>query len=94
MKLASGKEFELRCDMLALRDAKRESGVDIQELGEDVVQLGTLAFYMARSSANFRGVEFAHDLDSFLSLITWADMETLTAAVVSSLGAEAQKKKQ
>ena len=32
----SGKEFTLRCDMRALANAKRESGLDISKLKDDV----------------------------------------------------------
>ena len=38
MKLTlSGKEFTLRCDMRALANAKREAGIDISKLNDDVV---------------------------------------------------------
>ena len=33
----SGKEFTLRCDMRALAAAKREAGIDIGKMSDDVV---------------------------------------------------------
>jgi len=94
MKLTlSGKEFTLRCDMRALANAKRESGIDIGNLEEDEVQIGTLVYYMAQSGAKFAGVPFDYDLDDFLGLIDMADMEAMTNALVSLLGGGNGQKK-
>lgn len=82
----SGKKFTLRCDLLALRDAHREGGVDIGNLGEDVVSLGTLAYYLARSGAQFADVPFKYELDSFLALCTFSDLPELTTAIATCLG--------
>lgn len=89
----SGKEFTLRCDMRALANAKKESGIDISELKEDAVQIGTLVYYMAQSGAKFSGVPFDYDLDDFLGLIDMADMEAMTTALVALLGGTDSQKK-
>ena len=52
----NGKEFRLRCDMRALANAKRESNIDIGNLGDDVVEVGTFVYYMAQSGAKHAGV--------------------------------------
>jgi hypothetical protein len=82
----SGKEFTLRCDMRALANAKKESDIDINDLKEDAIQIGTLVYYMAQSGAKFAGVPFTYDLDDFLGLIDMGDMEAMTTALVALLG--------
>jgi len=82
----SAKKFTLRCDLLALRDAHREGGVDIGNLGEDIVSLGTLAFYLARSGAKFAGIPFEYKLDAFLALCTFTELPELTTAIAHCLG--------
>ena len=79
--------------MRALANAKRESGIDIGNLEEDAVQIGTLVYYMAQSGAKFAGVPFDYDLDDFLGLIDMADMEAMTNALVSLLGGGNGQKK-
>ena len=89
----SGKEFTLRCDMRALANAKRESGIDIGQLEEDAIQIGTLVYYLAQSGAKFAGVPFDYDLDDFLGLIDMADMDAMTTALVALLGGGGNQKK-
>ena len=93
MKLTlSGKEFTLRCDMRALANAKRESGIDIGKLDEDAVQIGTLVYYLAQSGAKHADVPFKYELDDFLGLIDMADITAMTEALVNLLGAGTEKK--
>ena len=93
MKLnLSGKEFTLRCDMRALANAKRESGIDIGKLDEDAVQIGTLVYYLAQSGAKHADVPFKYELDDFLGLIDMADIAAMTEALVKLLGAGTEKK--
>ena len=93
MKLnLSGKEFTLRCDMRALANAKRESGIDIGKLDEDAVQIGTLVYYLAQSGAKHADVPFKYELDDFLGLIDMADIAAMTEALVNLLGAGTEKK--
>jgi hypothetical protein len=93
MKLTlSGKEFTLRCDMRALANAKRESGIDIGKLDEDAVQIGTLVYYLAQSGAKHADVPFKYELDDFLGLIDMADIAAMTEALVKLLGAGTEKK--
>jgi hypothetical protein len=93
MKLTlSGKEFTLRCDMRALANAKRESGIDIGKLDEDAVQIGTLVYYLAQSGAKHADVPFKYELDDFLGLIDMADIAAMTEALVNLLGAGTEKK--
>ena len=74
MKLTlSGKEFTLRCDMRALANAKREAGIDISKLNDDVVEVGTLVYFMAQSGAKHADVPFKYELDDFLGLIEVRD---------------------
>jgi hypothetical protein len=89
----SGKEFTLRCDMRALANAKRESGIDIGKLEEDAIQIGSLVYYMAQSGAKYSDVPFNYDLDDFLGLIDMADVEAMTTALVALLGGGQSQKK-
>jgi len=93
MKLTlSGKAFTLRCDVRALANAKRESGIDIGKLDEDAVQIGTLVYYLAQSGAKHADVPFKYELDDFLGLIDMADIAAMTEALVKLLGAGTEKK--
>ena len=83
-----GKQFMLRCDMLALARAKREAGIDIGEIGEDVVQVGTLVYYMAASGAKKAGVQFKYDVDDFLALISVDQLAYLTEVMGAIMGGE------
>jgi len=89
----NGKEFRLRCDMRALANAKRESNIDIGNLGDDVVEVGTFVYYMAQSGARHAGVEFKYELDDFLGLIEIQDLEKLGTAITSLMGGGAEKKR-
>ena len=94
MKLTlSGKEFTLRCDMRALANAKREHAIDISKLNDDAVEIGTLVYHMAKSGAKFAGVPFDYELDDFLGLIDFADMEAMTDALSTLLGGGEDQKK-
>ena len=102
MKLTlSGKEFTLRCDMRALAAAKREAGIDINDLGseeehvtsEQIVQIGTLVYYMAQSGAKHAGIPFDYECDDFLGLIEISDLEPLADAVGTLMGGGDGKKK-
>ena len=67
MKLTlSGKEFTLRCDMRALANAKREAGIDISKLDDDIVSVGTFVYYLAQSGAKHADIPFKVELDDFL----------------------------
>lgn len=94
MKLTlSGKEFTLRCDMRALAAAKREAGIDIGKLSDDVVEIGTLVYFMARSGAKHAGIPFDFDVDDFLGLIEISDLESLAEAVgLLMTGGDTKKK--
>ena len=95
MKLTlSGKEFTVRCDMRALANAKREAGIEIGKLTDDVVEIGTLVFYMAQSGAKHADVPFKWEVDDFLGLIEVQDLEALAEAVGALLGGEGEKKRQ
>jgi hypothetical protein len=94
MKLTlSGKEFTLRCDFLALAKAKREAGIELGKLNDgDVVNTGTLLFYMAQSGAKHAGIPFKQELDDFLALIDISDMPALEQAITDMFPADAEKK--
>lgn len=94
MKLTlSGKEFTLRCDMRALAAAKREAGIDIGKLSDDVVEIGTLAYYFAQAGAKHAGIPFDYECDDFLGLIEVQDMEALAEALSTMMGGNDGKKK-
>jgi hypothetical protein len=94
MKLTlSGKEFTLRCDMRALAAAKREAGIDIGKLEDDVIEIGTLVYYMAQSGAKHAGIPFDYECDDFLGLIEISDLEPLADAVGTLMGGGDGKKK-
>lgn len=94
MKLTlSSKEFTLRCDMRALANAKREAGIEIGKLNDDVIEIGTLVYYMAQSGAKHAGVPFDWEVDDFLGLIELQDLEALAEAVGALLGGEGEKKR-
>jgi len=93
MKLTlSGKEFTLRCDMRALANAKREAGIELSKLSDDVVEIGTLVYYMAKSGAKSADVPFKWSVDDFLGLIELSDLEALGAAVAGMLNTGTEKK--
>ena len=93
MKLTlSGKEFTLRCDMRALANAKREAGIELSKLSDDVVEIGTLVYYMAKSGAKSADVPFKWSVDDFLGLIELGDLEALGAAVAGMLPTGTEKK--
>jgi len=93
MKLTlSGKEFTLRCDMRALANAKREAGIELSKLSDDVVEIGTLVYYMAKSGAKSADVPFKWSVDDFLGLIELGDLEALGAAVAGMLNTGTEKK--
>lgn len=93
MKLTlSGKEFTLRCDMRALANAKRESGIDIGKLDDDAVEIGSLVYYMAQSGAKHADIPFKYNLDDFLGLIDMGDLPAMTQALIDLLGAGTEKK--
>lgn len=93
MKLTlSGKEFTLRCDMRALAAAKREAGIELSKLSDDVVEIGTLVYYMAKSGAKSADVPFKWSVDDFLGLIELGDLEALGAAVAGMLNTGMEKK--
>lgn len=89
----SGKEFRLRCDMRALANAKREGNIDISNLGDDVVEVGSFVYFMAQSGAKHAGVEFKYELDDFLGLIQVQDLEILGASITKLMGGGAEKKR-
>ena len=94
MKLTlSGKEFTLRCDMRALANAKREAGIEIGKLSDDVVEIGTLVYYMAQSGAKHADVPFKYSVDDFLGLIDISDLNDLADAVSGMLGGGTEKKR-
>jgi hypothetical protein len=87
-----GKQFSLRCDMLALARAKREAGIDISKMEEDVVAVGTLIYYMAASGAKKAGVPFKYEVDEFLALIAVDQLPYLMEALGSIMGGDGEKK--
>lgn len=90
----SGKEVTLRCDMRALANAKREAGIEINKLSDDdIVEVGTLVYFMAQSGAKHADVPFKYSLDDFLGLIELHDLEPLATAVGALLGGEGEKKR-
>jgi len=89
----NGKEFHLRCDMRALANAKRESKIDISNLGDDVVDVGTFVYYMAQSGAKHAEASFKYKLDDFLGLIEMTDLEPLGNAISELMGANTEKKR-
>jgi len=94
MKLTlSGKEFTLRCDMRALAAAKREADIDLATLSNDLVECGTLVYYMAQSGAKYAGIPFEYGLDEFFALIEIKDIEDISEVLTSALGAGDGKKK-
>jgi hypothetical protein len=88
-----GKQFSLRCDMLALARAKREAGIDIAKMEDDVVKVGTLIYYMAASGANKAGVPFKYEADEFLALIAVDQLPYLMEALGAIMGGEEKKAK-
>tara|TARA_R110000822_G_scaffold287100_1_gene408403 strand:- start:10 stop:309 length:300 start_codon:yes stop_codon:yes gene_type:complete len=88
-----GKQFSLRCDMLALARAKREAGIDIAKMEDDVVKVGTLIYFMAASGAKKAGVPFKYEVDEFLSLIAVDQLPYLMEALSAIMGGEEKKAK-
>jgi len=88
----SEKRFTLRADMRAIKAAKFVGGVDIATMGEDVISVGTLTYYMARSGAIHTGQKFGYELDDFLALITVSELEEIAEAVASLFAPEKKAK--
>jgi len=79
--------------MRALAAAKREAGIDIGKLSDDVVEIGTLVYFMAQSGAKHAGIPFDYDVDDFLGLIEISDLEPLAEAVgLLMTGGDGKKK--
>ena len=89
----SEKEFTLRCDMRALAAAKREAGIDSGKMSDDVVEVGTLVYYMAQSGAKHAGIPFDYECEDFLALIEISDLEPLAEALSTLMGGGSGKKK-
>ena len=88
-----GQQFTLRCDMLALARAKREADIDISQIGEDIVQVGTLIYFMAASGAKKAGIPFKFAVDDFLALIAVDQLEYLMTAVNAIMGGGEKKRR-
>jgi hypothetical protein len=90
----SGKEFTLRCDMRALANAKKEAGIVLEKMQRenDLVTVGTLAYFMAQSGAKYAGVPFKYTQDDFLGLIEMEDVHALGEALIAVMSVGEEKK--
>jgi hypothetical protein len=88
----SGKEFTLRADFLALKKAKDEAGIKLNQLSDDPVEAGTLVYYMAQSGHKFAGIPFKHSLEEFLGFIQMTDVDTLVDALAQVMPGNGEKK--
>ena len=79
--------------MRALANAKKEAGIELGKLSDDVVEIGTLVYYMAQSGAKHADVPFKYSADDFLGLIDISDLEKLGAAVTNMMNVGAEKKR-
>jgi hypothetical protein len=77
--------------MKALKRAKVE-GIELSKLTDDIVEIGTLTYFMAKSGAEFEESKFVYDLDGFLALITLDQLEDLTTAIAELFGTVVKKK--
>lgn len=94
MKITLGENvFPLRADMLAIKHAQEEHGVEIQNLdGGSLVHVGTMLFHFARRGCEVQRVSFELSLDEFLGLIEVSQIEYL-GNVLSSLMEGGKEKK-
>ena len=88
----SGKQFWLRADMRAIKAAKDEHGIDIANMGEDIVELATLVYFFAKSGGKAKGAPFDYDLDGFLELVDVSDFEALSEVLAKLMGNDGKKK--
>ena len=68
------------------------AGTEDNAIGEDVVQVGTLVYYMAASGAKKAGVPFKYEVDDFLALIAVDQLGYLTGVMSAIMGGEGEKK--
>ncbi len=93
MKLVlSGKEFQLRADFLAFKQAQQEAGIELGKLTDNPVDAGTLVYFMARSGAKHAEIPFKYKLDDFLALIDFQNVDELSAALEQLLSKGEEKK--
>jgi hypothetical protein len=88
----SGKEFTLRADFLALKKAKDEAGIQLNQLSDDPVEAGTLLYYIAQSGHKFAGIPFKHSLEDFLGLIDMTDVPAMSEALSALVSSGSEKK--
>lgn len=93
MKLVlSGKEFQLRADFLAFKQAKEEAGIELNNMSDNPVEVGTLVYFMARSGAKRAEIPFKYKLDDFLALIDFKNVSAMSAALEQLLSLGTEKK--
>jgi len=89
----NGKQFTLRCDILALDRAKSLSGIELTKLDDDgdVVELSKLLYYCAESGAKHAGIPWKYELDDWMAMIEMSDLPKLATAVSDMLGGGEKK---
>jgi hypothetical protein len=94
MKITLGENvFPLRADMLAIKNAQDEHGVEIQNLdGGSLVQVGTMMYHFARRGCEVQRVSFELSLDDFLGLIEVSQIEYLAKVLSSLMEGDTEKK--
>lgn len=94
MKILLGENvFPLRADMLAIKNAQEEHGVEIQNLdGGSLVHVGTMMFHFARRGCETQRVAFELTLDEFLGLIEVSQIEYLAQVLTSLMEGDTEKK--
>ena len=84
------KEFSLQADLLALMQCEKETGIKIQNIGEDssLWELGTLVYYFAKRGAEITQAPFKYTCEEFLGLIELTQMNFLVECISSIMGGD------
>ncbi len=88
-----GRTYHLRATMAAMRSARTEHGVNINTMGDDPLDAVTLAYHFARAGAKTQGTELTMTLEEWEEMITAADLNTISEALVKVMQVDAPKKK-
>lgn len=78
--------------MQALRHAKNENGITINDMGEDPLNVVVLAYHFARAGAKAQGMEMTMPLDDFEAMVEANDMANIADALQKVMQVDGKKK--
>ena len=87
------RTFHLRATMGALRSAKTEHGITLNNIGDDPLDVVTLCYHFARAGARTQGQELTMSLNEFEDIVTASDLPVLAEALQEVLNIDTKKKR-